>query len=322
MAAIGLDALAGLIDELGLTCVKDNWATGDVDGVPIALNIVATSEAAGLLVHVRYPERTFAEEHPPLPAGSELAEMVAAREAEVSLDSKTAWLNIFSPHDGFSSAKLRALLLQFFDVLKAQGVDLRRRLCLKCTSQAVNRPGFEDDRLQLLCDACAGEAEERHRRETQLNVGNIPLLLIPGGVSAFVGAIVWAFIWYSYPIVLEKVGETVPVVLLGLIYWGSGVVLGKIVSFFVSRVRNRGTHFAAWTAALFCAAALILGEGLFVAALCLKYLGAIPEPAIIAEIWVNLLREFSTLYVGGKLVSAGTALCIAYRDARPKRRAS
>jgi hypothetical protein len=314
-------ALAALISEIGLTPVKDDWVMGDIDGVPIALNVVATTEASGLLFHVRYPEMTFADEHPPLPEGSALAEMVQAKEADVSLDSKTGWLNIFSPGADFDAARLRQVLNEFFDVLKTQGVDLRRRLCLKCTAQPVARPGFEDDRMQLLCDACRTEAEDRHRRETELAVGNIPLLLVPGVISALLGAIVWAGIWYSYPIVLEKLsGGQVPVVILGLIYWGSGVIVGKIVSFFLTRVRNRGTQFAAWMAVLFCGAAAVLGEGLLVAGLCLKYLGGIPALGVIAELWIAIMREFSGLYVVGKLVSVGTALYIAYHDARPKKR--
>jgi hypothetical protein len=121
--------------------------------------------------------------------------------------------------------------------------------------------------------------------------------------------------------VLEKLGGgLVPIAVLGLVYWGSGCVIGKIISFFISRVRNRGTHYGASVAVLFCAAALILGEGFFVTALCLKYIGVIPAPGVIAELWFSIMREFSGLYIGGKLVSAGTALYIAYHDARPKRR--
>ena len=316
-------ALATQICELGLIAVKDDWAVGDVEGVPVALNLVATSEATGLLFHVRYPEKSFADEHPPLPEGSTLAEMVRAKEAEVSLDSKTGWLNIFSPGEDFNTAKLRKVLNEFFDVVKAQGVDLRRRLCLKCTAQPVTRPGFENDRLQLLCEACSAEVEDRFRRETQLSVGNIPLLLIPGAISALVGAIVWAVIWFTVPILLEKFsGGWVPIVLLVSVYVGTGFAVGKIIGFFISRVRNRGTHLAASVAVLLCGAALILGEGLYVAALCLKYIGGIPEPRILAKLWVSLLGEFSGLYIIGKIIAVAMALYIAYHDARPARRGS
>jgi hypothetical protein len=311
--------LSSLIHALGLKVVKDNWAVGEIDAVSIALNVVATSEAVGLLFHVRYPERTFPSENPPIPENTSLGDLVRAKEAEVSLDSKTGWLNLFSTSEGFSAEKVRGLVLEFFEVLRAQGVDVRQRICLKCSARRVEEPGLADDRLELLCDACKAEAEDAFRRETQLNVGNIPLLIVPGVIAAVIGAVLWAGIWYSYPIVLEKFTR-IPIVLLALIYCGAGLAVGKVVSFFITRVRNRGVHFGAAMAVIFCGAAVVLGEGLFVVALCLKYLGLIPQPAAIANLWVSITREFSGLYALGKVISVGTALYIAFSDSRPKRK--
>jgi hypothetical protein len=316
-------ALATLIKDLGLIAVKEDWAAGEFDGVPLAVNVVATSEASGLLFHVRYPEKAFTNENPPLPEGSGLAQMAASGDAEVSLDSRTGWLSIFSRDSNLTLAGVRGLLIEFFEVLKSQGVDLRRRLCLKCTAQPVDHPEFRDDRLQLLCEACNAEEKDRFRRETELSLGNIPLLIVPGAISAVAGAIVWAGLWYSYPIVLEKLSaRSVPVLLLAVMYAGTGILIGKIISFFISRVRNRGTYFAASIALLFCVMALVLGEMLHISALCLKYLGFIPPPPVIGDLWISILREFSILYGLGKLISVGTALYIAYSDALPKRRAN
>src|SRR5688572_9433233 len=242
--------LSSLIHALGLKVVKDNWAVGEIDAVPIALNVVATSEAVGLLFHVRYPERTFPSENPPIPENTSLSDLVRAKEAEVSLDSKTGWLNLFSTSEGFSAEKVRRLVTEFFEVLVAEGVNVRDRVCTKCCAQKVDQPGFEDDRLQLLCEACRAEEEDRFRRETQLNVGNIPLLIVPGVIAAVIGAVLWGGIWYSYPIVLEKFAR-VPLVLLGLVYCGTGLAVGKVVSFFITRVRNRGAHFGAAMALIF-----------------------------------------------------------------------
>jgi hypothetical protein len=286
--------------------------------VPIALNIVATTESTGLLFHVRYPEQTFADEHPPIPENTSLGGMVRDKKADVSLGSKIGWLNLFLNGEEITAGKVRQVLTEFFDVLDTQGANVRGRLCLRCNARRVERPRFADERLQLLCDACEGEEEDRFRRETQLNIGNIPLLLIPGTIAAIVGAVLWAGIWYSYPIILQKL-SWVPLILLGLIYCGTGIVVGKVVSFFITRVRNRGTHFGATLAVLFCGAALLLGEAFFITALCLKFAGFIPRPALIADLWMNVTREFSSLYVFGKVLSAITALFIAFHSARPKR---
>ena len=102
----------------------------------------------------------------------------------MSLDNKTGWLNIFSTSEGFSAETARRLVNEFFDVLLAQGVDVRQRICLKCSAQRVDQPRLADDRLELLCDACKAEAEDTFRRETELNVGNIPLLIVPGVIAA------------------------------------------------------------------------------------------------------------------------------------------
>lgn len=44
--------------------------------MPLALHTVATTEAAGLLFHVRYPERTFTSENPALAEGTALGNAV------------------------------------------------------------------------------------------------------------------------------------------------------------------------------------------------------------------------------------------------------
>ena len=293
---------------------------GEIDGVPLALHTVATSEAAGLLFHVRYPERTFASENPALPEGTALEEAVKNGRAEVTLDTKTGWLNIFDSENAVSTAEVRELLGEFFQCLAREGVDVKKRTCLKCGSQAVEKPGFENDRLQLVCEACQAEAELKFRRSTELNLANVPLLIIPGAMCAFLGALIWGGIWFSYHWVMEKFGEFyAPALLIAMIYCGTGWLVAKPVSAVISKVRNRGVHFGAMLALFCCAAGIFLGELVHVAALCMQVLNEIPPLEGVAYLWWALFQELPWFYFVGKAVATVSGLYFAYVLALPKR---
>jgi hypothetical protein len=314
--------LSKIVKTLGLTPAKENWAYGVYEGVPLALNIVATTESAGLLFHVRYPSTQFASETPPLRENTLLAECVQRGQAEVSLDSKTGWLSLFSNGNTFTAPDVQRLLTEFFETVQAQGVDLKKRLCLVCTRQTVEKPGFTDNRLQLICEACDLEAKSRFQRENLLNPLQLPLLLIPAVIGALVGSLIWSGAWFTYDWVIGLArGGFVPTLLLALLYCGTGFLVAKPLTFFLSRVRNRGIHFGATLSVLSCLAALVLGETLLMAFLCLKVLKFLPPPSFIAHVYLSVMRELSFLYVGGKLVAAATALYFAYTDALPKKKA-
>src|SRR6185369_8995268 len=105
----------------------------------------------------------------------------------------------------------------------------------------VEEPGFAEGRLQLVCEACAVEAKERFRRETNLSTMQLPLLLVPGFIGALVGGLVWAGVWFTYDWAVGLLrGGFVPTLLLVAVYACTGILVAKVVAFFPSRVRNRG----------------------------------------------------------------------------------
>ena len=69
--------LGAVVDDLGLGAAGENWFVGEVNGVPLALNIGLSDVAATLLFHVRHPLKVVASEEPPVPANLQLAKMVA-----------------------------------------------------------------------------------------------------------------------------------------------------------------------------------------------------------------------------------------------------
>jgi hypothetical protein len=193
-------------------------------------------------------------------------------------------------------------------------------LCLVCTRQLVEQPDFADGRLQLVCEACAAEAKERFRRETNLSAMQLPLLLIPGGIGALLGALVWAGVWFTYDWALGLLsGALIPTLLLAALYAATGILVAKVVAFFPSRVRNRGQHFGAGVTLLFCAFALVFGELALMGLFCLKALGVLPPPSVIARVYFAVLRELSVLYVGGKIIAAATALYLSYSFTLPQK---
>lgn len=310
--------VGAVIDDLGLSAADDNWFVGRVNGVPLALNVALTDIALTLLFHARHPSKDFPAEKPPIPPEFSLAKLVAEEKAEVSLTPTFAWLTIFDKEAAPSIPEMRQILKEFFSVVKDQGVDLEKRFCTACGTQSVEHPTFDEGRLQVVCEACAKAVELKFQSESRFNAGQLPLLLIPGALSAVVGAIIWSGAWYGFHwIIQQQSSDTVylPIAVLALVSIGVGCLVPQPLLYYMSKVRNRGIGFGSWFAVICAAIAVVLGEFLFAAALFVEAFKIVPPPNALLSLWPVVLGNVSAV----KIIGAGAALFVAYKQARPRK---
>src|SRR5688572_10754672 len=118
--------VATVVDDLGLSAADENWFVGELDGVPLALNVALTDIAVTLLFQARHPSKDIPVENPPIPPEFSLAQMVAEKKAEVSLTPTCAWLTMCDKQSAPSIPQVRQALKEFFRVVRDQNVELEK----------------------------------------------------------------------------------------------------------------------------------------------------------------------------------------------------
>jgi hypothetical protein len=307
-----------VIDDLGLSGVGENWFVGQVNGVPLAMNVALTDVAVTFLFHARHPSKNIPVETPPIPPEFSLAAMADENKAEISLTPTSAWLTLSDQESAPSVLQVRQALKEFSTIVKDQGIDLQKHLCTTCGIQSVERPTFDDGRLQLLCDPCRQAAELKFKSESTFKAGQLPFLLIPGALCSVIGAIIWAGLWYAFHWFLQQQSSDrvyMPIAVLGLLSCGAGCLVPQPLLFYVPKVRNRGIHFGSWFAVFCTAAALILGEFLYAAALFIEAFKFVPPLTALPRLWPVVLSNVTDI----RIVGAGAALVIAYTQSRSRK---
>jgi hypothetical protein len=213
---------------------------------------------------------------------------------------------------------VRQALKEFFQVVRDQGIDLEKRLCVVCGTEPAERPAFDEGRLQLLCEPCRQAAELKYQNESQFKASQLPFLLIPGALCSVIGAIIWAGAWYAFHWFLQQQSSDriyMPITVLGLISCGAGFLVPLPLLYYVSKIRNRGLRFAPWFAVTCTAIALTMGEFLYAAAIFAEAFKMVPPLTALPHLWPVVLSNVSDI----RIVGTGAALFLAYTQSRPKK---
>jgi hypothetical protein len=312
------DMLDELLARLQLSTAGPDQAYGEIEGSPVTVTVLG-GEPLALLLGFK-----IRSDHPAeIALPDDIAALVGAHKATVSLERGIAWLSL-DDLSAETSTSIEGLITSFAQGLSRAEVRLPAG-CAECGSGAEVMLSYADGRCSRLCLYCRDRVTDEHsQKEAALNRPSVwHALALPLLFLYVSGA--WMLFWWLVDLLLIWtntdrifIGRLESLVFFAvLIAVGAGI--GYPIGVFLRRSGLPGrSHWIA--SAVVVVAACGFGEWLYVITLIHRNLGLI-DPMLAARLFGPILRDVHPSWAALKLMVAGAIGVACYAGAQWRRAA-
>lgn len=305
--------------SLGLTQQEGEVFFGQRRGYAIGFKVINPLENPLLLFQVRHPLKADATEVQTLKYSADVESLKEAKEVEIELDDRLAWITFVHGGEHLLDGSLPKLLDSILDSFTAAGFSLNASLCHYCQREAVKDPSCFDGKVALICPACLSERlNAPENLPADASEGALPIgALAP--LAATVGAVGWAGFWFGFVLLFEFLSADkiyVPyIVEVGALVC-VGFLTGGPVGFVIKRVQRRGRHLSMAFSAVCSFAAVVIGEVAFIAWLVYREFKVF-SPSLAWKILPDVELASGGFHLAVRILAAVLAVGIAVGMAKP-----
>lgn len=312
--------LTALLQELEFQLVDSQHACGDIAGLPTTLTLVSTDP---LILTFDFRVDLNAER---LPEFRPLLQGLSDKSMRVSVHLDEVQLALLKLTDQSADA-IRELVTEFADSLIAAGLG-HPAGCFYCGTTEDTAIVHHLGRTSRACPACFARRLEQHaadmeewnrpRRQAWLSVPALCLFVAVGWTGAWMAA-EWLLDWFRVQVI--EINRATAMVIFMLML-GVGAVLGMPLG---GALKKTGLVRRAprWLGGLFVAAAVALGELLYVMVLLFWFAGVI-DLTIAARLLPQVIANYSGFWITMKLglaISVGVFTVMAIEEPVPAKSA-
>ena len=311
--------IAEVAKLMGFTDVSGDVFFGKVRGFPVGFKLIDPSGYPLALFHIRHPFDAKSTQVAAIKYQSEVADLISEKKLEIDHQDKIAWVSLPNCTEQLVNDGVRLILNSVLDSFTLAGLAEKSDLCHYCGRNTVQSLICDDGKVAQICPACLEERTGKpadHSKSRQQELAPAFLLTL---IGTLVGVIGWTLFWIGYQLFFDRSDSEViyvPRILEGVALICAAGLTGAPVGFAIKKFRARTRNLSRALAIVGGAAAVLLGEIVFVSWLIYREYKVIDLRAA-ARILPRIELAMGAFHLAMKILAAIFTIVFAVEIAKP-----